>query len=116
MSLEESPENFALRENLVTVTDAVEGNLTLIGQCLEKDAFMTGRQVRNIVNVPGETAEAKAGKLVGAVQTKIRTASNPEEWFEKFVFILSRNTAENDLVKKLVKDFGKLNRMWYAAD
>lgn len=117
MASGEPHEKYTLRTHLVAVTDAVEQNLDVIGGRLAEEKFITQRQMRTIIDFKGDTNPAKASKLMRTVEAKIGTEDEQEreEWFEKFVLILLKNTAEEKLGKKLIKTFGKLTHMWYAT-
>lgn len=115
MASGELPEKYVLRTHLTDVTEVVELNLQVIGTCLVEQGFITDRQLRNIVGVLGPTDESKASKLMGTVLSKIDVSVKQEEWFEKFVLILSINTTEHELVEKLTNALGMLNHM-YATD
>ncbi len=115
MACGELPEKYVLRTHLTDITDAVELNLQVIGTCLVEQGFITDRQLRNIVQVVGPTDESKAINLMGTVLAKINISVKREEWFEKFVLILSEKTTAHELVEKLTNALGMLNHM-YATD
>ena len=112
MACEESPETYALRSHLTEVTDVVELNLRVIGNRLVEEGFIVQCQLHDILGTSGQTPAQQANSLIRNVVSKVKRSDKREKWFEKFVLILAKDTAEGELVEKLTKDFGRLNHMW----
>lgn len=109
MASGERAERYALRVNLTDLTEAVEFNLEVIAQRLEQEAFITSHQRRSITDTTGLSFASKASRLLNCVLTKVNSDTG-EKWFERFVHIIANCTTENELVKKLIRDFSKSHK------
>ena len=107
MALQESPEKYVIRTNLVEVTRAVTENLDRVSDRLVEKGFMTVNAAIGIKGTLGTTTSSKASEFMQQVLSKTHNEKR-EEWFEKFVGILGNDTAEQELVQKLIRDYGKL--------
>ena len=106
MALEESPEKYVIRTNLVEVTQAVRENLDKVSDRLVEKGFMTVNEAIGIKETLGISTLSKASGFMQRVLSKTRNTKR-EEWFEKFVVIIGNDTAERELVQKLIRDYGK---------
>ena len=106
MALEESPEKYVIRTNLVEVTQAVKDNLDKVSDRLVEKEFITVNEAIGIKETLGISTLSKASGFMQRVLSKTRNTKR-EEWFEKFVVIIGNDTAERELVQKLIRDYGK---------
>ena len=103
-----TPEYRTIQRNTADINDVIsnKSNPSLFADKLVENDFISNQAANGIVQVPAFSDYNKVGKLMQAVDSQIRTASNPVTTFETFIRIL-RKLSLDQLADKLVKFYSK---------
>ena len=99
-----TPEYRTIQRNTSDINDAIanQSNPSLFADKLVDNGFIAKQAANNIVQVPAFSNDNKVSRLMSAVDSQIRTASNPTTTFETFIKIL-RELSLDPLADRLVK-------------
>ena len=112
----ESPEVFAIRQNLVALNDTISGNLPWFATELVEKAFITQEQSSGILGIHGIEPAEKARRLLDSVFTALRNTSRKKERFDMFIAIFSPEAAYAELVDKLKRSHASANSDTQTAE
>ena len=103
-----SPECRAIQGNAASINAAVtnQSNPNLFAPMLVQNSFISQQAANNILQPMGPPDYNKVSQLMQAVDSQIRTASNPTTAFETFIRIL-RELSLDELADKLVNFYSK---------
>ena len=102
----ETPACFALRNNTVAATEAVERHLSSLRSHLVQNAFMTGSAA---IDIPGVPNSRKANDIMRVVEAKVRSGRKSKagrSWLEEFARILI-DIGEYDVAQDMATDYGE---------
>ena len=104
----ETPACFALRNNTVFATKAVERHLSSLRGHLVQNAFMTGDSFDEI-DIAGGANSRKANDIIRVVETKVKSGRKSKagrSWLEEFSRILI-DIGEYDVAQDMATDYGE---------
>lgn len=103
-----SPEYRTLQKNASKINDVVahQCDVTLFSRKLVENDLISGQSANNIVQTMGHSDYNKVSQLMQAVESQIRTASNPTATFETFMQIL-REIPLDQLADQLADFYSK---------
>ena len=101
----ETPACFALRNNTVVATKAVERHLSSLRGHLVQNAFMTADSFDEI-DIAGVPNSRKANDIMRVVETMVKSGRAGRSWLEEFARILI-DIGECDVAQDMATDYGE---------
>ena len=101
-----TPEYRTIQRNTSDINDAIanQSDPGLFADKLVDNGFIAKQAANNIIQVPAFPDYHKVGQLMQAVDSQIRTASNPTTTFETFIKILRvPGLSLDELADRLIK-------------
>lgn len=104
-----SPEYLTIQRNTANISLKISAttDLNFLADRLVENDFISTLMANGIVHTMAFTNYNKASQLMQAVESHIRTASNPTTDFEKFITILKGINALQQLADELVQFYSK---------
>ena len=105
-----TPEYRTIQRNTSNINDGIanQANPSLFADKLVDNDFISKQAANNIMQVAAFSNYDKVSRLMQAVDSKIRTASNPTTTFETFIGILRvPGLSLDELADRLVKFYSK---------